>query len=500
MNRTIQILLLEDSPLDADLTIASLKRSGYDFEIHRASNREEFYSQMQARSYDLILADYALPDFNGLAALDHAQQVCPNVPFIFVSGVLGEEVAVNTLHRGATDYVVKQRLVRLAPAVQRALKETEERTTRLAAESRLRQSEDRFRQVTDALPQMLWLSDSSGRTIYTNETWRRCISRRVERWCDEAVLHPADHKRVARAWDAALEQNQPISVECRFLYAEGAAYRWSLVRVIPLAMFDGERGWLGTATDIEEEKQREEALRTAEKLAVTGRLAATIAHEINNPLESLMNLIFLIKEESRRNDKLRNFIEMAENELLRVSAITKQTLQFYRDPATVVEIDAAAILDDVIKLFTARLYSKSIRIDTHVDRDLKFDGIKGEIRQVLINLVNNAIDAVTEEGEISIYVRLVKRGTLNMVEIVIEDSGDGLAPENIEKVFQPFFSTKGSHGTGLGLWVSKGIVEKHQGTIDISCGMTEKGPRTAVTLRLPVRSQVHIETTGEPAA
>jgi signal transduction histidine kinase len=261
--------------------------------------------------------------------------------------------------------------------------------------------------------------------------------------------------------------------------------------MVPLQSARAESGiacvdWLGTATDLQEQKLNEEALRTAEKLAVTGRMMAGIAHEINNPLESVSNLIFLARLESKDNPRVLEYLDITENELARVAAITKQTLQFYRDPLTPTEVDAREILEDVVRLFSTRLASKRIRLTLEVEKQIVFRAIKGEIRQVLINLVGNSIDAVPAGGEIAVTARRLWQHNREMVQIQIRDNGVGLAPAQMERLFQPFFSTKGAHGTGLGLWVSKGIVEKHEGTIKLVSDGENGHKRTTATVLLPL--------------
>jgi DNA-binding NtrC family response regulator len=160
---SIRILHLEDSSLDGELIRSWLARGVIPFTLDRVDSRQAFLSALQGCKYDLVLADYALPDFDGLRALEIVTQQCPDVPFLFVSGVLGEEVAINTLQRGATDYVLKQRLDRLVPAVVQALAEARERVEHKQAEEALRRSEQQLRQLADAMPQIVWAAKLVGR-------------------------------------------------------------------------------------------------------------------------------------------------------------------------------------------------------------------------------------------------------------------------------------------------------------------------------------------------
>ncbi len=495
--------MLEDNDLDAELAIARLHKADLQPQVTLVHDRFGFEQALEARAYDLILADYALPDFDGIAALSLARDVLPHTPFIFISGRVGEEVAIDTLQRGATDYVLKHRLERLVPAVMRALKESEEHTTRMQAEAMFRQSELRFRRVIDLVPQMIWVSTAQGLLTYTNQVWRNNVASGIEQWCDPAIFQPEDYPGCMAAWHAALETKKPFTVEVRLLRLPDETYRWHLIRMTPLepdldAVTSGEAeqeavSWLGSATDLQDQKLNEEALRTAEKLSVTGRMAAAIAHEINNPLESITNLLFLVRLESERNERALGFLDMAESELQRISSITKQTLQFYRDPAVPVEVDTRQLLDEVMRLFTARMNTKNIMFALRVEPGLIVQAIKGEIRQVLINLVSNAIDAVGQGGAIEIEAQRMYSDDESAIRLEVRDNGTGITPEQAERLFQPFYSTKGALGTGLGLWVSKGIVEKHGGRLSLFSDKAEGRPQTTATVILPSRARPELQ-------
>ncbi len=495
--RPVRILMLEDNALDAELAIARLRKADIEPEVVLARNRREFEEAVEAAGVDLILADYALPDFDGIAALALAREKLPACPFIFISGRVGEEVAIDTLQRGATDYVLKHRLERLVPAVLRALRETEEHATRVQAERNFRQSELRFRNVIEAVPEMIWVAEADGMLTYTNQTWRDYVVPDLTHWCKTELVDAEDYSRLVAACHESTERHTPLSLEVRLKRRTDGASRWHLLRLTPIAGgSEGEPLWLGAATDIQDQKRNEEALRTAEKLSVTGRMAATIAHEINNPLESLTNLLYLVRLEVEGNERAVRYIQMTENELERISTITKQTLQFYRDPTMPVAVDTQEILNEVLRLFASRLASKRVETTLRVEPGLAFEAIKGEIRQVLINLVGNAIDAVPIEGSIDIEAKPVIHAGEPSLELLVHDNGSGITAEQSVQLFTPFFSTKGVHGTGLGLWVSKGIVEKHGGVLRLHTQGQDGKQRTTARLVLPLKASALVRETG----
>ncbi|GAC1414473.1 MAG: hypothetical protein NVSMB62_00450 [Acidobacteriaceae bacterium] len=240
----------------------------------------------------------------------------------------------------------------------------------------------------------------------------------------------------------------------------------TLVSAIEVAI-RGRRRQYEIRANLEQRATAQEAVRRSEKLAVAGRLAASIAHEINNPLESVTNLLYLITASDNLDD-IKMFARTAEQELARVSEITTQTLRFHRQQSNPVEVSLGDIIDSVLALFHARLMGARIRVRCEFRTHQKVVVYAGEIRQVIANLVQNALDAMHQGGTLHLRVLPVERhGRLGSrgVRVLVGDSGTGI-PERIRAtLFEPFVTTKGATGTGLGLWVSKEIIEKHKGEL-----------------------------------
>ncbi len=246
------------------------------------------------------------------------------------------------------------------------------------------------------------------------------------------------------------------------------------------------------ARNMTEKKKIERALRTTEKLAAAGRLAATVAHEINNPLEAVNNLVFLAKRDLKDTQQASGHLVLAERELGRVAHIARQTLGFYRDTSSPAPIIIAKTFDDLLYLYEKRLEVRSIQIIKRYKEDIEITAYPGEIRQAFSNLITNAMDAMPRGGTLVIRVRTDRQwGGLKStgVRITIADNGTGIQPEHRANLFEPFFTTKADVGTGLGLWITRGIVTKHGGKIQVKSSVDVGRHGTTFSIFLPFREQ-----------
>jgi PAS domain S-box-containing protein len=228
-----------------------------------------------------------------------------------------------------------------------------------------------------------------------------------------------------------------------------------------------------------ERHRADEALRNSERLATAGRLAATIAHEINNPLEAVTNLAFLARSVCQEPQTL-EYLNELDRELTRVSQITRQTLGFYRDSGMASALDAGVIVLELLHIYEQRIRNKAIDVSVSCEAAPVY-AVSGEVRQVLTNIILNAIDALTDGGRITVSAS--SRG--DQTEIAISDNGSGIPPEHLDRIFEPFFTTKQQVGTGLGLWVTRQLLEKNRGSITVSSSVNPDDHGTAVTVVLP---------------
>ncbi len=245
-------------------------------------------------------------------------------------------------------------------------------------------------------------------------------------------------------------------------------------------------GGVAVNSDVTQVRLQDEALRRSEKLAAVGQLASSIAHEINNPLESITNLLYLIRQSETMED-VRHYTLLAQGEMARVTEITLQTLRFNRRQSKPAELDMAELLHTVMTLYTGRIMVRGIDADMKLMESPRVLALEGEIRQVVNNLVRNALDAMSNGARLLVRLHPQQnwRSGAKGVRFTVADTGEGIRPEMRAHLFEPFQTTKELTGTGLGLWVSKGIVEKHGGYIQTRT-RHGAGHGTVFTVWLPV--------------
>jgi PAS domain S-box-containing protein len=304
-----------------------------------------------------------------------------------------------------------------------------------------------------------------------------------ESWMES--IHGEDRARVHQSITEALASRGEYDVQYRVVFADKIVH-WLEARGRTIVIGDIPVRMLGVAMDVTSRKLAEENLRSSEKLAATGRLAASIAHEINNPLSAVINALYILRTNSQVPATALDFIKTAEAELARVVHITKQTLGFYREVSKPVITSVTHVLNEVLSAYESKVEKGSIGVDKQYLATGQLSGFPGELRQVFSNLVLNALEAIPAGGTLSLRVKAIHNGQEKSgVQITVADNGPGISPVNMPRIFEPFFSTKGSRGNGLGLWVSQGIVEKHGGKIRVRSSMAAAHHGTCFLIFLP---------------
>lgn len=490
----LRVLLVEDNADDALLVERTLRRNGFALEMHRAETAEEMLTLLlRVPDFELVLADYNLPRFSGPEALRLLKESGRDIPFIMLSGVISEATAVESMRAGAQDYVAKQNLARLVPAVERELKEAAARRKRIAAEAALRASRDQFDRLVRAMPVGLLICDASGQLIFANRAAERLLelagaedrTHRLEELCP-AIESP-------RSILASGVVPRSFESSCRTVRTE---QRVDVLLGMALLNPDTETDRRELAvflTDLTLQKRSEEMLRRTEKLAVAGRLAASIAHEINNPLEAVTNLLYLLQH-TDLSPEGRGYLKLAQSELNRVAQITVQTLRFHRRSTRPTATDLPELVHSVLALLDSRIRHTGVRVETRFRPTPKIVVHEGEIRQVIANLIGNAIDALAPGGDLLLRLAAQRHPVSGAEGIVITvgDGGVGMSPETLKRIFEPFFSTKGLTGTGLGLWISQDIIEKHRGSLRVVSRTAQENRRPGTVFRmfLPLEAAV----------
>ncbi len=473
----LHILLVEDNEDDAFLLIRYLERAGLHPLVRRVETAEAMLDELSGSEikWDVVLADYNLPRFSAPAALHLLERAGLDLPFIVMSGAVSEETAVDAMRAGAHDYISKQNLARLVPAIERELREARARSVKRDTEEALRISEERFRRLVEAMPVGLIVMEPQGTVRYANNTIERLLGYSEQQLrSGEVTLLSVFDESSSSAMLAGLRSAATSSGPLRPFEALCRGRDGVLVPVlVALAALAPEETGAQTPSeqvavffvDLTDQKRSEEVLRRTEKLAATGRLAASIAHEINNPLEAVTNCLFLVGTEPM-NERAQEFLRMAQRELDRVTHITTQTLRFYRQSTRPVDADVNELIESVLALFEPRMRTFSIQIDRRYGTVPAISAYDGEVRQVLANLVGNAMDAMQRDGG-RLLLRTARgnhpRSGAQGIYVTIADTGPGMNAATRARIFEPFFSTKGVRGTGLGLWVSQNILEKHGG-------------------------------------
>jgi len=494
----LRVLLVEDNPDDAFLLERHLRRHGFELEMIRVETASEMLCQLlQQELPDVILADYNLPSFSGPAALKLLHSTGHDIPFIMFSGAVSEETAVNSMRSGAHDYVSKQNLVRLVPAIERERNEAAIRRNRVAAERALKASEARFRSLVEALPLGLLISDASGKILYANRAVERLLGYTDTDLLSGSLLLADISPSLSEHLDSLIATEvdfEPFELSC--MRRDGQ----TVETLIGMSFLDsettnGDRQIVIFVADLSLQKRSEEVIRRTEKLAVAGRFAASISHEINNPLEAVTNCLYLVAQ-SNLSEETRHYLELAQKELNRVSQITVQTLRFYRSSTKPTRVDLHDLIDTVLTLLDSRLRQMDIQIIRDLRAQPTLLAHDGELRQVLANLIGNAIDAIPGGGQIAIRSRPAQDWLLGRrgVALTIADNGIGMDPITRGRIFEPFFSTKGITGTGLGLWISREIVNKHRGSIRV------RSRRSSSTLSGGTVFRIFIPAHDEPEA
>ena len=534
----VRILLIEDSDIDVELLTGHLAKAGMPVDIRRVFRRAAFLEALEGGGIDVILADYSLPDFDGLSALSLARERAPDLPFIFVSGIVGEEFATNAMKRGATDYVVKRNLSRLPTAIERALSEAHERTERQRAEQALRQLnatleaqvEQRTRErdrIWKLGPDLFTVvGGDDGRVLSVNPAWASLMGAAAgpvlgQRLAD--LVHPDDRTPILAALALLAAGGPAKRFEGRLKGADGT-WRWiawtaaaegetiyaigrdvTATKAVAVAL---ETANQGLTEQIAERQRIEATLSQMQRLEAVGQLTSGVAHDFNNLLTVILGNIDFVQRHLEReggDGKIRQRIANMRTAAQRGATLTAQLLAFSRrqrlEPKSV---DLNATVGGMRDLLQGAL-GGSVRLETVLKPRLWPALVDPtQIEMIILNLAINARDAMEVGGGLTVETANVTLGAPGRPEeppageyvcLSVSDTGSGMTPEVLAKAFEPFFTTKGAgKGSGLGLAQVFGFAKQSGGGVRID---TRLGEGTSVKVYLPRAESLDVE---QPAA
>jgi PAS domain S-box-containing protein len=480
-------------------------------EVIAVDNEQLFRAALLQKDFDLILADYSLPGFEGLTALAMARELCPGIPFVFVSGAICEERAVECLKAGATDYVLKDRLVKLAPAIRRALKEAGECARREQIEKQLRRREEEYRDLLNSVDGIVWQADLfSLQFTFVSQQAERLLGYPVRRWLEEPEfwqrhIHPDDRERAVALCGELTVEKQHRSFEYRMLAADGRVV-W-LRDLVSIRTGEGAPPQIqGIMVNTTPRKQAEAARRESEaRLERSNRdllrrnqeiqnFYHTLSHELKTPLTSAREFVSIVM------DGLAGPVTSQQSEYLGIAQDSCDHLRVCIDDlldATRLETGKLALelkpvplgplLQRALMTFQPRAAEKKITLQAQIPPDLP-DVPMDEVRitQVITNLLNNAIKYTPSEGTI-----VMKAGDApaspELLEVSIADTGCGIRPEDQERIFDRLYQVKAGdatteQGVGLGLYLSRELVQLHGGSIRVT---SEVGKGSTFSFVLP---------------
>lgn len=498
----LRVLIIEDYQEDALLLQRQLSRAGYAVDALRVETAEELLGALAAdRTWDLVLADYTLPGFDARDALAILQDSGTDVPFIIVSGTIDEVSAVDAMRAGAHDYVLKGHLERLLPAIERELSDAARRGERLRTEAELRLAQQRFSATFNQAAVGMAHTAPDGRFLLANQRLAEMLLLPVERLlalrAQDFVL-PSERGGSAEDYGGLLAgELKNFRLERTLVRSDGSTFPAQITLSLLRSEDDGNSTVLSVIEDISQRRAAEREtselmtrLINSERLASAGRMANTLAHEINNPLEALTNIFYLLGTHELEPNS-RELVEIASREIERVGHITRSNLSFYRKVPGLT-LNLRSLLDEVVQLFQSRAAQHQILLDTRYRPGVEAVHFDPSLRQVFANLVGNALEAMELTGG-----RILVRASLSSPRpgaslpggsavITVSDNGHGIDTANLRSVFEPFFTTKGERGTGLGLWVTRGIVEEHGGRLRLRSRTRGEKHGTTIRIVLPL--------------
>jgi len=462
------VILLADDNADMREYVSGLL--GGRFQLVQAGTGKTALAEAERLLPDLVLTDVMMPEMDGFALLGALRRnpATRTVPVVMLSARAGDEARIDGIDAGADDYLTKPFSAReLLARVDGQLKLARLRKEAVEQQAALNLEISRAKrfawEALEHIPDVFYTFDRSFRCNYMNAAGAEIARRLGKELLGEPVFDLLPELKgtiVESSFRRAMEER--LAVEFEYYYEPFAS--WSQYQIYPLP----DDGIIVYARDITEARKTQEALRKSEQLAAAGRLAASISHEINNPLEAVTNLLYLANMDSNVTGTTRQLLQTADAELRRLSHIAARSLKFYRQQTAPVLSSLEELIESVLFFYETEINARKISLERRYRAAPQVLYHPGEFRQVITNLIGNALDALSRRGRLVVGVRpSMDAAGRQGVAVTVADSGSGMDREILGRLFHPFATTKGEAGTGLGLWVSKGILDKHHTKIAV---------------------------------
>ena len=499
----LRLLLIEDSDDDAALVLRELKRSQFDVAFERVQTASDLEQALE-KSWDVVLCDYTMPHLDAPTALQIVRRSAVDLPFIVVSGTVGEDTAVEVMRAGANDYLLKDHLTRLGPAISREVRDSRVRAETRRTDRARQQAEASFRLIIESSPDLI-VVHREGRIVYANpKTLDRLGVSKAESIIGEPLSRIVSSNDVRTPREVTkTESGRPAPIEQRWLRCDGTAISVEVVQ--EEVVFEGTLATVIIARDLTERNQIAAAMIEMDRMAAIGILAAGVGHEINNPLAYVLaNLEFVTSEleviigelpreayerlEARIAD-LTQALADTNHGAQRVRAIVQDLRTFSRGEDSVASlVDVRQILDSSARMAAVQIRQRAVVERIYEDDLPKVRANESRLGQLFLNLVVNAAQALPEGMPNEHRIEMVARSEGAFVRVEIADTGSGIPANVLPRIFEPFFTTKPTgQGTGLGLSICRRIVMELGGDIAVT---SELGRGSRFIVRLPRASSV----------
>ena len=491
MAQKLSVLLIEDNPNDAELNAIYLKKMGYDLHYLRVENEDEMKKALAAQSWDIILSDYLMPQFDVLSALAiyHASEL--DIPFIVISGAIGEQKAVEMIKAGAHDYLLKDNMARFSTVVKRELREARLRQNLVDTNVALAASEERYRTMINASPDGIIITDlqgiitevsAVGLALYGSDSSSDLVGMHFSN-----LIPPEEKKTFADIFKKTIREGVAQNMEIRVIRKDLKRFTTEVSATLLHDANGNPVAHMIIIRDISQRKNLEMQLIHSERMAGLGEMASGIAHEINQPLNTISMALDNIFSEMASDEKadpvyLKKKADKVFDNITRIRNIIDHIRVFSRghDDYILTGFDVNTSILNAVSMISQQF--KHYAVDLQLDLDEQLPQVTGntyKFEQVILNLLSNARDALTEKEKKSsapfpmkIEIRSFMENENLLVEVA--DNGIGIAEENIQQVMLPFFTTKDpGKGTGLGLSVSYQIIREMQGSIEFSSQLSQ---------------------------